>query len=86
MNNIFTSINNYIKQKSTFYGDFYNKNKEEIIKRDLSPEEFTYFNIIKENNQNRLYEISGNNNVIELNFNRNNEQHISGIGKVQQIM
>ena len=84
--NIFSAINNYIKQKSTFYGDFYNKNKEEIIKRDLTPEELTYFNIINENNHKRLYEVSGNNNLIELNFNKNVKQYISGIGTVQQIM
>lgn len=85
--NLFTTINSYIRRnESKTYADLINNTtKEDIIKRGLNSEELTYFQIIKENNLNRLYDLCGNNINIELNVN-NQKQYVSGIGKVQQIM
>ena len=85
--NLFTTINSYIRRnESKTYADLINNTtKEDIIKRGLNSEELTYFQMIKENNLNRLYDLCGNNINIELNVN-NQKQYVSGIGKVQQIM
>jgi len=87
--NIIKSLNQYIRNNSNAtYGDLLNNtNKEEIIKRTLNEQELTYYCQIKENTQQRIFEISGNNNnntnyKIENPINR----YVSGIGKVQQIM
>ena len=85
--NLLSSINNYIRKKeSRTYADLINNTtKEDIIKRSMTNEELTYFQMIKENNLNRLYNLCGNNINIELNVNTQ-QQYVSGIGKVQQIM
>ena len=86
--NFFTTINNYIrKYESKTYADLINNtSKEDILKRSLNIQELAYFQIIKENNLNRLYNISGNNINIELNINNISNKYISGIGEVKQIM
>lgn len=86
--NFFASINNYIrKNESKTYADLINNTtKEDIIKRGLNNEELTYFQMIKENNLNRLYNECGNNINIELNINNKEKTYVSGIGHVQQIM
>ena len=85
--NLFTTINSYIRRnESKTYADLINNTtKEDIIKRGLNSEELTYFQMIKENNLNRLYDLCGNNINMELKVN-NQKQYVSGIGKVQQIM
>lgn len=88
MTNIFTSLAQYIKSSSNVtYGDLINNtSKEEIIKRTLNEEELSYYNIIKNNDKQRILESCGNNKNNDTKFESGIKKYISGIGHTEQIM
>lgn len=88
MTNIFSSLNQYIRNSITpTYGDLLNHtSKEDMIKRTLFGEELSYYNAIKETDMKRLCISSGNNKNNDIVQENKIDRHISGIGKVQQVM
>jgi hypothetical protein len=88
MTNIFSSLNQYIRNSITpTYGDLLNHtSKEDMIKRTLVGEELSYYNAIKETDMKRLC-ISGRNNKNNDIVQENKiDRYVSGIGNVQQVM
>ena len=88
MNNIFSSLNQYIRNSITpTYGDLLNNtSKEDMIKRTLIGEELTYYNTIKETDMKRLCISGGNNKNNDVVMENKIDRYVSGIGKVQQVM
>ena len=88
MTNIFSSLNQYIRNSITpTYGDLLNNtSKEDMIKRTLTGEELTYYNTIKETDMKRLCISSGNNKNNDVVMENKIDRYVSGIGQVQQVM
>ena len=88
MSNIFSSLNQYIRNSITpTYGDLLNNtSKEDMIKRTLTGEELTYYNTIKETDMKRLCISGGNNKNNDVVMENKIDRYVSGIGKVQQVM
>ena len=88
MNNIFSSLNQYIRNSITpTYGDLLNNtSKEDMIKRTLTGEELSYYNTIKEMDMKRLCISGGNNKNNDIVMENKIDRYVSGIGKVQQVM
>ena len=88
MTNIFSSLNQYIRNSITpTYGDLLNHtSKEDTIKRTLSGEELSYYNAIKETDMKRLCISSGNNKTNDIVQESKIDRYVSGIGHVQQVM
>jgi hypothetical protein len=88
MTNIFSSLNQYIRNSITpTYGDLLNNtSKEDMIKRTLIGEELTYYNTIKETDMKRLCISGGNNKNNDIVIENKIDKYVSGIGKVQQVM
>jgi len=88
MTNIFSSLNQYIRNSITpTYGDLLNNTgKEDMIKRTLTGEELTYYNTIKETDMKRLCISGGNNKNNDVVMENKIDKYVSGIGKVQQVM
>ena len=88
MNNIFASLNQYIRNSITpTYGDLLNNtSKEDMIKRTLTGEELTYYNTLKETDMKRLCISSGNNKNNDVIMENKINRYVSGIGQVQQVM
>ena len=88
MTNIFSSLNQYIRNSITpTYGDLLNNTgKEDMIKRTLTGEELTYYNTIKETDMKRLCISGGNNKNNDVVMENKIDRYVSGIGKVQQVM
>lgn len=91
MANFFSILNSILKQDEYAqynYGDLITEStKDERLKRNMTDKEISYFEAIKKNNLERIYENCGNNinNDFRLEHPRENMQ-ISGIGKVTQMM
>ena len=88
MGNIFASLNQYIRNSITpTYGDLLNNtSKEDMIKRTLTSEELTYYNVIKETDMKRLCISAGNNKNNDVIMENKIDRYVSGIGQVQQVM
>ena len=88
MNNIFSSLNQYIRNSITpTYGDLLgHTSKDDLIKRTLSGEELSYYNAIKETDMKRLCISSGNNKNNDVIMENKIDIYVSGIGQVQQVM
>lgn len=88
MANIFSSLNQYIRNSITpTYGDLLNNtNKDDMIKRTLTSEELTYYNTIKETDMKRLCISGGNNKNNDVVMENKIDRYVSGIGQVQQVM
>ena len=88
MTNIFSSLNQYIRNSITpTYGDLLNNtSKENMIKRTLTSEELTYYNVIKETDMKRLCISAGNNKNNDVIMENKIDRYVSGIGQVQQVM
>ena len=88
MTNIFSSLNQYIRNSITpTYGDLLNNtSKEDMIKRTLTSEELTYYNVIKETDMKRLCISAGNNKNNDVLMENKIDRYVSGIGQVQQVM
>lgn len=88
MTNIFSTLNQYIRNSITpTYGDLLNNtSKEDMIKRTLTSEELTYYNIIKETDMKRLCISAGNNKNNDVIMENKIDRYVSGIGQVQQVM
>lgn len=88
MNNIFSSLNQYIRNSITpTYGDLLNNtSKDDMIKRTLTGEELSYYNTIKEMDMKRLCISGGNNKNNDVVMENKIDRYVSGIGKVQQVM
>lgn len=88
MTNIFSSLNQYIRNSITpTYGDLLNNtSKEDMIKRTLTGEELTYYNTIKETDIKRLCISGGNNKNNDIVMENKIDRYVSGIGQVQQVM
>ena len=88
MTNIFSSLNQYIRNSITpTYGDLLNNtSKEDMIKRTLTSEELTYYNVIKETDMKRLCISAGNNKNNDVIMENKIDRYVSGIGQVQQVM
>ena len=88
MTNIFSSLNQYIRNSITpTYGDLLNNTgKDDMIKRTLTGEELTYYNTIKETDMKRLCISGGNNKNNDVVMENKIDRYVSGIGKVQQVM
>ena len=88
MNNIFASLNQYIRNSITpTYGDLLNNtSKDDMIKRTLTGEELSYYNTIKEMDMKRLCISGGNNKNNDVVMENKIDRYVSGIGKVQQVM
>ncbi len=88
MTNIFSSLNQYIRNSiQPTYGDLINNtSKEDMIKRTLTGEELTYYNIIKETDMKRLCISGGNNKNNDIVMENKINRYVSGIGEVQQVM
>ena len=88
MTNIFSSLNQYIRNSITpTYGDLLNNTgKDDMIKRTLIGEELTYYNTIKETDMKRLCISGGNNKNNDVVMENKIDRYVSGIGKVQQVM
>ena len=88
MTNIFSTLNQYIRNSITpTYGDLLNNtSKEDMIKRTLTGEELTYYNIIKETDMKRLCISGGNNKNNDVIMENKIDRYVSGIGQVQQVM
>lgn len=91
MANFFSILNSLIKQEeyvNTNYGDLITESsKDERLKRNMTSDEITYFDSIKKNNRDRIYENCGNNIDNDYKFEKPRENMIiSGIGTVSQIM
>lgn len=88
MGNIFSSLNQYIRNSITpTYGDLLNNtSKDDMIKRTLTGEELSYYNTIKEMDMKRLCISGGNNKNNDVVMENKIDRYVSGIGKVQQVM
>ena len=91
MANFFSILNSLLKQDEyvqTNYGDLITESsKDDRLKRNMTAEEITYFDEIKKNNRERIYENCGNNINNDYRFDKPKENMmISGIGKVTQMM
>ena len=88
MENIFASLNQYIRNSITpTYGDLLNNtSKEDMIKRTLTGEELTYYNTLKETDMKRLCISGGNNKNNDVIMENKVNRYVSGIGQVQQVM
>ena len=91
MTNFFSILNSLIKQDEyvvTNYGDLITESsKDDRLKRTMTSNEISYFDDIKKNNRERIYENCGNNINSDYKFeNPKDNLYISGIGKVSQIM
>jgi len=88
MTNIFSTLNQYIRNSiAPTYGDLLNNtSKEDMIKRTLTSEELTYYNIIKETDMKRLCISAGNNKNNDVIMENKIDRYVSGIGQVQQVM
>ncbi len=88
MTNIFSTLNQYIRNSiAPTYGDLLNNtSKEDMIKRTLTSEELTYYNIIKETDMKRLCISAGNNKNNDVVMENKIDRYVSGIGQVQQVM
>ena len=87
----FSILNSFIKMDNNYssnYGDIINESlNDDRLKRGMTDQEMTYFDYIKKNNRERIYENCGNNidnNIIIENPIEN--KYVSGIGTVSQIM
>ena len=87
----FSILNSLIKMDNNYssnYGDIINESlNDDRLKRGMTDQEMTYFDYIKKNNRERIYENCGNNidnNIIIENPIEN--KYVSGIGTVSQIM
>ena len=88
MNNIFSSLNQYIRNSITpTFGDLLgHTSKDDLIKRTLTGEELSYYNAIKETDMKRLCISSGNNKNNDIIMENKIDKYVSGIGAVQQVM
>ena len=87
MNDFFSILRGYTRRQSSTYADLIGETKEEDkLKRNLTEKELADYMIIKENNKERLYNISGNNYNNDTRIDKGIKRTISGIGEVQQMM
>lgn len=91
MANFFSILNSILKQDEyaqTNYGDLITESsKEDRLKRNMTADEIAYFDEIKKNNRERIYENCGNNIHNDYNIDKPKENiMISGIGQVTQMM
>lgn len=87
----FSILNSFLKTSDEYtsnYGDIINESlNDDRLKRGMSQQEMTYFDYIKKNNRERIYENCGNNvnNDIKIETPIENIK-VSGIGVVSQVM
>lgn len=87
----FSILNSFLKTSDEYtsnYGDIINESlNDDRLKRGMSQHEMTYFDHIKKNNRERIYENCGNNidNDIKIETPIENIK-VSGIGVVSQVM
>lgn len=87
----FSILNSFLKTSDEYtsnYGDIINESlNDDRLKRGMSQQEMTYFDHIKKNNRERIYENCGNNidNDIKIETPIENIK-VSGIGVVSQVM
>ncbi len=87
MLDFFSILKSYNRQQASTYADLIGSTtKEEQIKRQLTEQELQDYMIIKESNQQRLFNISGNNRHTDSNLDKTKQMMISGIGQVTQMM
>ena len=88
MNNVFSSLNQYIRNSITpTFGDLLgHTSKDDLIKRTLTGEELSYYNAIKETDMKRLCISAGNNKNNDMVMENKIDKYVSGIGSVQQVM
>lgn len=87
MNDFFSILRGYTRRQASTFADLIGETKEEdMMKRNLTEKELADYMIIKENNKERLYGISGNNKQNDTRVDKPFKKHISGIGEVQQMM
>lgn len=87
----FSILNSFLKTDKNYtcnYGDILNESlSDERLKRNMTDKEISYFEEIKKNNLDRIYENCGNNIDNDFRIERPIEnKKISGIGTVTQIM
>ena len=87
----FSILNSFLKTDKNYtcnYGDILNESlSDERLKRNMTDKEISYFEEIKKNNLDRIYENCGNNIDNDFKIERPIEnKKISGIGTVTQIM
>lgn len=94
MANFFSILNSFLKQEEYGqynYGDLITesakKNEDDRLKRGMTESEITYFDAIKKNNLERIFENGGNNLDNDYRIEKPRENMvISGIGTVTQMM
>lgn len=87
MLDFFSILKSYNRQQASTYADLIGSTtREEQIKRQLTEQELQDYMIIKESNQQRLFNISGNNRPTDSKLDKTKQMMISGIGQVTQMM
>ena len=87
----FSILNSFLKTDKNYtcnYGDILNESlSDDRLKRGMSEQDIAYFDYIKKNNRERIYENCGNNINNDMRIEKPIENiHVSGIGKVIQLM